>query len=398
MSYKYLFIFFTLLIIGCTKPLTSIGDQHITVFNNTNLYFDPAIKSDSIKLLDGFYRMDAGRVLLKKVNIPSYEIQPEVTLNVSLTSNGDPWDKSGSLFIIPATSDLSIIDFEKASFKDILNDNNWGVHSFTHDKKEYKPSVELLRFMTPFGVGFFNNDERVKQLKPVYIPKWEDNVVWQQNITHLLPLLKHEFYVGVFIDTWTKEGYQISADLSFKESNIPNHQKEKTNVIPLVNTIKYSANQKYYDAFNKGTLTVSFTNDTPLKNAKLYYTTTGHGGHSEGDEFTQKENIIKLDNTIIKQFIPWRDDCASFRRFNPSSGVWSSKTMWKGKEIDERIASSDLSRSNWCPGSKVNPEIIEIGNINSGSHQLEISIPKAQAIDGDKINYWMVSAYITYEE
>ena len=214
----------------------------------------------------------------------------------------------------------------------------------------------------------------------------------------MLPLLEDEVYIGVFIDTWTKQGYNISVNINFEESTVPNHIKSKQNVIPVLNTTKYAADQKFYDEFSNKDLIVDIPTETPLKNAKLYYITTGHGGHEGGDEFTQKENRIKLNNKIIKQFIPWRDDCASFRRFNPTSGVWTETTIWKGDEIEERIASSDYSRSNWCPGSDVIPEVIDLGNLEKGNHRFEFSVPEAQAIDGDKINYWMVSAYIVYDQ
>ena len=184
----------------------------------------------------------------------------------------------------------------------------------------------------------------------------------------------------------------------YEESKIPNHIKKEQGVITVLNTNKYAADQKYYDAFSKENLQIDIPIETKLKNAKLYYITTGHGGHEDGDEFTQKENIIKLNNTIIKQFVPWRDDCASFRRFNPSSGVWTEKTTWKGEEINERIASSDYSRSNWCPGSDVIPEIITLGELQKGNHTFEFSIPEAQALENNKFNYWMVSAYIVYDK
>lgn len=388
-----------LIVFSCSKDIELIGDKSVSVFNDTHLYFDMELKDNSEIAPDSIIRLDAGRVLVKKVKLPNYQSQPKVTVKMTLVSNGDPWDKSGSLFVIPNTSDLNILDFENNSFslKD-LNQKYPAVTVFSKNEKEYLPNVELLRFMTPFGVGFFNNHEKIEERKPVYIPKWENNVKWEQDITHLLPLLKNEVYVGVYIDTWTKEGYKFSVDLNFEESKIKNHDKKEEIVIPLINTSKYVADQSYYDAFSKGSLKTNFTLDKPIKNARLYYITTGHGGHAEGDEFTKKEHIIKFNNKIIKQFTPWRDDCASFRRFNPHSGVWTEPTTWKGEDIEERIASSDYSRSNWCPGSDLLPELINLGDLTSGEHGLEIAVPDAQAIDGNKINYWMTSAYIVYDK
>ena len=67
------------------------------------------------------------------------------------------------------------------------------------------------------------------------------------------------------------------------------------------------------------------------------------------------------------------------------------------KEIEERIASSDLSRSNWCPGSSVKPMVVDLGNLKAGAYTLKIKIP-ATPVDGDKLNHWLVSAYLTYED
>ena len=41
--------------------------------------------------------------------------------------------------------------------------------------KNYLPTIELMRFMTPFGVGHYseNDDSLSSKRRPVYIPKWE---------------------------------------------------------------------------------------------------------------------------------------------------------------------------------------------------------------------------------
>ena len=119
------------------------------------------------------------------------------------------------------------------------------------------------------------------------------------------------------------------------------------------------------------------------------------------------KNSISIDDKLVLDTIPWRDDCASFRRFNPTSGVWLAKDSasyidfetksYQVKEIEERIASSDLSRSNWCPGSLVKPFVVELGDLKKGEHTLKIVIPATPA-EEDKLNHWLVSAYVTYED
>lgn len=400
MKFKF-FVILIVIITSCTKSetLVKIGDKTITVFNNTNLYFDMALKKETLTPDEkGVLRLDAGRVLLKKVKLPNYNLQPSVTINVALTSNGDPWDKSGSLFVIPSTADLNLLSFENKGFLEAqLKDKYPGIVPMQFKDSTYLPNVELLRFMTPFGVGHFTEDERVKDRKPPYIPHWENEVNWSQNVTHLLPLLEDEVYIGVYIDTWTKEGYNLSVNLDFKESEIPNHIKKKQTVVPIINTSKYDGSQLNYDGFSKGDITVEIPAEHQYKNAKLYYITTGHGGHSEGDEFVKKENIISLDGTVIKQFIPWRDDCASFRRFNPTSASWVAKDFMENETSNDQIASSDLSRSNWCPGSDVIPKIINLEHLENKTHTFKFSIPEAQEAKENKHNYWMVSAYIIYD-
>ena len=105
-------------------------------------------------------------------------------------------------------------------------------------------------------------------------------------------------------------------------------------------------------------------------------------------------------------FIPWRDDCASFRRFNPATGVWLVKRLaayiaedgYKTKEVEEPLASSDLSRSNWCPGSDVVPEEICLKDLQAGKHTFTVTIPNAQPANGEELNHWLVSAYLVWDE
>ena len=73
-----------------------------------------------------------------------------------------------------------------------------------------------------------------------------------------------------------------------------------------------------------------------------------------------------------------------------------TEAEWKGEIIEERIASSDYSRSGWCPGSKVTPKIIELGKLKKGEHSITISIPEAQITTDEFFNFWNISAYIIY--
>ncbi|WP_368154590.1 PNGase F N-terminal domain-containing protein, partial [Bacteroides fragilis] len=360
---------------GGHKNLPAKGDLHIPVFENVNVRFSPDTYPDNYNEADGtgVYHLVNGRIILKKITLPEYKRNVSVSLKVTLASNGDRWDKSGSCFVLPKSSAINLLTIARDGMKFP------SVDSLKLEKmvgivpgKDYLPTVELMRFMTPFGIGHYsnNNDSLSSKRRPVYIPKWESNVTWQQDITDLYPLLEGEAYVGIYIDTWTSEGYLVNADIDVKESRLACDVLPKRHVEPLMNTVYYMG-QSYPDIFARRDVSTDFTVPKGAKNIRLKYIVTGHGGHSGGDEFVQKRNIISVDGKEVLNFIPWRDDCASFRRFNPATGVWLIKRLasyigekgYTEKEVEEPLASSDLSRSNWCPGSDVVPEEAVIGTL-----------------------------------
>ena len=378
------------------------------VFTKTLINFDPSTHPDGLNNKDSIIIIGNGRIALKKVKLPHFTRNTELKAKITLVSNGDPWDKSGSCFIIPIDSDINMMNIAGGTktyptVDSLLYENLTGIVQGPN----YKPTVELMRFMTPFGVGHFSDDdnELSAKRKPVYIDGWAKNVVWQEDISDLLPLFEKEVYVGIFIDTWTKDGYVIDLEITYNEGKLPCDIKTAKHVEPLINTVYYFG-QKHPDIFARKDVDIPFTIPIGAKNVQLKYITTGHGGHSGGDEFRPQENVLSIDGKEVYSFTPWRTDCASFRRFNPSTGVWLRERtvayIGRGgraeKEIEEPIASSDLSRSNWCPGSNVPPVVISLNDIEAGKHILTISIPESKEIDGEKLNHWLVSAYLVWEE
>ncbi len=349
-------------------------------------------------------RLQNGRVVFKKVVAPVYKKGTDVSVKVTLRSNGDKWDKSGSCFVVTNREQIDIIDVALGKEKFPKSSNVLGDFQGILKTENYIPAIELLRFMSPFGVGHYSDEEKYPKMKyyrPVYVPKWEKEVVWESDISELESLVTGEFYIGVWIDTWTPEGYVVDVSLQYS-----GRQRPKLKVMPLMNTVYYVEGQKIPDLFSQTALGLDFSVDKNLKDVQLYYTTTGHGGHSGGDEFIKLRNEVFFDSKLVINEIPWRDDCASFRRFNPSSGVWTKKDSAYAynenfkkefKEIEERLASSDMSRSNWCPGSKVAPYHVGLGDIKEGNHKLQVKIP-GTANKKEQYNHWLVSAYITYKE
>lgn len=391
------------------KELPAKGDLNLAVFNKENIRFAPDVYPNYAEAdANGVIHLVNGRIILKKIQIPDYQRDVTVSVKVTVASNGDRWDKSGSCFVIPKHSAINLLSIAqgKKKFPEI--------DSLKLEKmvgivpgKDYLPTIELMRFMTPFGVGYYseNDDSLSSKRRPVYIPKWEKCVQWEQDITDLYLALKGEAYVGIFIDTWTKEGYVASMELKVKETPVTCEKLVRRHVEPLMNTVYYIG-QTYPDIFARKSVSTDFVLPENAKNVRLKYIVTGHGGHEGGDEFVQKRNILSVDGKEVYSFIPWRDDCASFRRFNPATGVWLIKRLaayisedgYKTKEVEEPLASSDLSRSNWCPGSDVTPEEISLKDLKAGKHTFTVCIPEAQPASGNELNHWLISAYLVWEE
>ncbi|WP_317196414.1 peptide-N-glycosidase F-related protein [Chryseobacterium sp. RR2-3-20] len=114
--------------------------------------------------------------------------------------------------------------------------------------------------------------------------------------------------------------------------------------------------------------------------------TTGHGGWENGDEFIPKINSIYLDGKLSFSFTPWRTDCGSYRLYNPASG-----------NFPDGLSSSDLSRSNWCPGTITNPEFISLGNLKAGKHTIQVKIPQGKP-EGTSFSAWNVSGVLLGSE
>lgn len=346
-------------------------------------------------------KLHHGRLIYKKISVPEFVKGTDVKLTLTLVSAGDRWDKSGSCFVVSDPEKLSIVNISEGKNDFPVDSGISGGFSGIRATPDYEPVVELLRFITPYGVGL-ENDSITKHRKPVYIPQWENEIRWEVDISHLLELVENTFYIGVWIDTWTKEGYKF--DLQLHYSNRPDNRIKTRS---LVNSVYYVQGQSLPEFYASTDLEQQFSFVKKANNVKLHYITTGHGGHTNGDEFSKKANRIWVDDQLVLDFIPWRDDCASFRRYNPTSGVWLKKDSasyidfkdraYKVKEIEERIASSDLSRANWCPGSAIEPVIVNLGDMEAGTHQLKISIDAAPA-DEDKYNHWLTSVYLTFED
>lgn len=349
----------------------------IPVFKDEVLNF-----SDESKSNDTIQRFGKGTIALRKVKFP--EIKPESLVFLDLTeqSNGDAYDRTGAVFMIPTNKKQSFLDGLKNGVKTLpmYTNGNGKEYQGVVATPDYLPAVELMRFYTPFGIKQYNHIELKDKT-------WHDVVPYRQDISDYGSLLSNqEVWIGAFVGNYDKGGHKISCQITIH--NEEGIKSKNLTVVPLFNTnnIMEAAGQEYGTMFdNDKGLEVSFTLDKPMKNARLRYITTGHGGWENGDEFVPKPNAIYLDNTKVIEFTPWRTDCGSYRLFNPASG-----------NFPNGLSSSDYSRANWCPGTTTNPEHITLGDLSAGSHTLQIKIPQGKP-EGTSFSSWNVSGVLIGE-
>lgn len=335
--------------------------------------------SDNVKSNDSIKRFASGTVIARKIRIPEIKPGSQVFVDLTEQSNGDAYDRTGSVFIIPTDTKISFLTALQQSVKilPVYDNGNGNFYQGVVRTPEYEPTVELMRFFTPFGVSHYNTIKLKNRV-------WQDSTFYRQDISDLRSMLSgKEVWIGANIGNYDKGGHRVSLNLTIHNDQTKIYPENF--VLPLFNTnnIMEMAGQEYGTMFSsdKG-LEVAFTLDKPLKNAKLRYIATGHGGWENGDEFVPKKNTILLDGTEKFSFVPWRTDCGSYRTFNPASG-----------NFENGLSSSDYSRSNWCPGMVTYPVYIDLGDLPAGDHSIQVKIPLGKP-EGTSFSSWNVSGVL----
>lgn len=348
----------------------------VPVFNNEAVNFTGAKAPEKIEP-NVTYRVGGGSIILKKITLPK-SAGRDVFVELTQYSKGDAYDRTGSVFIIPVDKEKTFFDMIK-DLKSVpgFTANNGIFYPGLVSTPNYNAPLELMRFFTGFGVRQYNYNVVPGQ-------KWVDEVLYKMNVTNLASQLEGEVIIGAYIGNWDANGHNINMQLKYYPGD--EDVTPFKHAMPLFNTVNYleQAGQEYPVFLGNDVLKVKFTVDEDIDNAHLFYLTTGHGGWGGGDEFNRKVNTIYLDGEKVNAFIPWRDDCATYRNNSPCSGNFSNGE-----------SSSDLSRSNWCPGTVTNPEYIPLGKLTKGEHTISVKIPQGPGENGG-ISYWCISGTLIY--
>lgn len=356
-------------------------DINVRVFDQQAVKFSGEKLADPNTLqADVQYSAGGGTIILKKVKLPENVGGRDIFATLTQYSVGDAYDRTGSVFVIPTGKEKSFLD-AMHNLKDVPSFRSGDVdyHGLV-STPDYDVPVELMRFFTGFGVRQFNHNKVPGQT-------WVDSVSYKLNVTPLAEHLQGEVWVGAYIGNWDGNGHKISLSLTYYAGDDHGVHGVR-HAMPLFNSVNLleQDGQPYPIFMRNDDLVSHFHLDRPVKKACLYYITSGHGGWGGGDEFNQRINTISLDGNKVTDFIPWRDDCMTYRNNNPCSGNFSTG-----------LSSSDLSRSNWCPGTVTNPEYIYLGDLDAGDHIISVHIPQG-APEGGSNSYWCLSGTLLFFE
>ena len=325
------------------------------------------------------YRFSSGSVILKKINIAKWkDKQVSVFARLDSRSDGDAYDRTGAIFMLPVTNNKQTL-LEGMLFgadkMPSISDKNKEVYYGMAATENFEPAVEWMRFFTPFGVGNFNNRRVIDGYD------WAKKAYYKQDISELFPSGVDEVWIGAYIGNYDKGGHIINLSLDIYPEG---DTKGQNYIAPVFNTLNIMemSGQRYARLFRTDTLTVKFTIPQGLKNGNLIFTTTGHGGWGNGDEFVPRKNEIFVDGKLFFNVVPWRTDCASYRLYNPASGNFNSG-----------LSSSDLSRSNWCPATITYPYRIPLNGLTPGEHEIKVAIPQGPD-EGNSFSFWQVSGVV----
>ena len=180
----------------------------IPVFRDAQICFNPKLPKATTIPYDTTLPYSNGTIILKRLKLQQLPAHYQIFAELTEQSNGDAYDRTGSIFVIPA-SKISFLNalIDSVGVLPIYTDKNGEQYQGIKLEKNYTPLVELVRFFTPFGVHHFN------QYRSLNDKEWEDAAYYKQDISDLRQYLQGDVYIGAFIGNYDAGGHKITLDL-----------------------------------------------------------------------------------------------------------------------------------------------------------------------------------------
>lgn len=354
------------------------------IFDNVQLCW--GMNNDSITpdlSEDTLLHFAGGTLALRRIHLPALPRHYQTFVEIHQRSNGDAYDRTGSLFVIPHRRIHTFLEgLNNPKLLPIFTDRSGRTYQGILPTTAYEPIAELVRFFTPFGVGKFNSRSHIDNIG------WKEEAYFKQEVSDMAELIQGDVWIGLWIGNYDRGGHLVTVDLKSYPTEQEFHNAGIVNeIVPLFCTtnVLEMAGQNYGRLFLTDSLTTEFEMPFGARSVRLRYLSTGHGGWGGGDEFNPKPNTILIDGKPFYTYTPWREDCACYRDLNPVSGMFFGG-----------MTSSDYSRSGWCPGTATQPVYIDLSSLAPGTHTLSVAIPQGPDMDGS-FSSWNVSGALIIE-
>lgn len=337
-----------------------VKDRTVTIFDSASITYDAALVDPLER--DDHVVLRNGQVLQRTIALPVLPkdmadatritavivVEPVMIKDGKKQRPGDPWTRMGSVSIVKPGAELMPRSIPPDEIKD--------------DVKLPSPEddeIELVRFITGFGGA----------------------TTFTQDVTALAPLLAGRQTIRLYLSTWLNPAWKVTLTLNYDGDE--QGPRRPTFAENLFNDQSVNSDEN--------TLSATVTIPDGLARPRIRILSTGHATDgTDGDEFTARNNTLKVDGKTIAMFRPWSEAGATLRKLNPTSGRIT---------VDDRqLWSSDLDRAGWHPGLVVEPIFIPARELTPGKHTVTISIADIRPKDESGLGYWRVSAIVVADE
>lgn len=239
-----------------------------------------------------------------------------------------------------------------------------GFFSEKINDSSYK-DIEVARLITPYS-------SFMRKGRYGYDSTWVHPYIY--DVTDYLPLLRGDsVYYSALTGGWDdkgKFGFKHTVTLYLIKGDT---LRNPVRVIPA-----FQNNYRYYDSAQMDSVIQPFKFRL-MKGENFAKLRTIITGHDQEGEFSPIYFYVKLNGKQIFQKRLWKTDCDK-NPIQPQSGTWI------------------FSRTNWCPGEKVNEIEVHLADLKlEGENHVEIYFGKIQT-ESKKINalYSVESHVVTY--
>ena len=246
--------------------------MRIPVFKDEQIHFadyEPVIGDIPF---DTTLHFSHGTLIVKRMRLPELPAHYQIFAEIHQRSNGDAYDRSASVFVIPTEKAKSFKDgLQRLEALPTFVGKDGKEYQGIKAEKDYLPPVELVRFFTSFGAGHFNDRVQIDGLE------WADENYYKMEVSELRDRLRGDVLIGAFIGNYDKGGHKLSLDLlAYPGENKWSDKPLKEHSIPLFNTcnVMEMSGQNYGRLFASDSLEVEFEIPDSAKNVRLRYIST----------------------------------------------------------------------------------------------------------------------------